>query len=79
MPPSNAEWVPGWVGADLVPFVGIEVGSRLEQSGAEGDSFFVCRARILDVQIEMDLLGVSIRPIGRNVVWRELDADAPGA
>jgi hypothetical protein len=79
MPPANAERVPGWVGVDLVPFVGAEIGSRQEQPGAEGNRLFMCRPRILDVQIEMDLLGSSIRPIGRNVVWRELDADAPGA
>ncbi len=33
MPPANAERVPGWVDVDLVPFVGIEVGSRREHLG----------------------------------------------
>jgi hypothetical protein len=77
MPPANAKGVPSRVGVDLMPFVGIDVGSRLEQPGAEGDRLFMCCPRILDVQIEMDLLGSSIRPIGRDVVPRELDADAP--
>ncbi len=35
----------------------------------------MCHPRIFDVQIEMDLLGSSVRPIGRDVVWRELNAD----
>ncbi len=39
----------------------------------------MCRLRIIDMQIDMDLLGSSIGPIRRDMVRRQLDADAPRA
>jgi len=64
------------VGVDLVSFCGVEVAC-LEQPGAEPDRRLVRRARIFDVEVDMDLLRSPIRPVGWNVVRRQLYADMP--
>jgi len=68
----------GGVGVHLVAFGGIEAGSWLEQSGTQADGLVMRCARVLDVQVEVHLLcGTSVRPVGRNMVGRELHANPP--
>lgn len=54
----------------------IEV-ARLEQSCAKRDRRFVRNPRIVDVEVEMHLLGSTVRPLRRDVIGRELHADVP--
>jgi hypothetical protein len=77
VPPADAEWMPGRVRVHLVALGGIEIRSRSEQSGAEGDCLFVRGSRIVGVEVEMHLLGSPIRPVGRNMVRRQLHTDPP--
>jgi hypothetical protein len=49
----------------------------LEQSGTEGEGRFMCSSRVLDMQVEMHLLGAPMRPVGRNVAGCQLYADSP--
>ncbi len=63
--------------AYLVALGGIEIRSWLEQPGAEGDCLFVGGSRVVDVEVEVHLLGGAMRPVGRNVVRRELHAEPP--
>jgi hypothetical protein len=66
--PADAKRMPGRVRVDLVALGGIEIRSWLEQSGAEGDRLFVRGPRVVDVEVEMHLLGSPMRPVGWNVV-----------
>jgi hypothetical protein len=77
VPPTDAKRVPGRVRVDLVTFGSIEIRSRSEQPGAEGDCLFVRGSRIVGVEVEMHLLGSPIRPVGRNMVRRQLHTDPP--
>ena len=76
VPPADAERVARRVDIDLVPLCGVEV-TGLEQPGTEPDRRLVRGARIFDVQIDMHLLRSPVRPVGWNVVRRELYADMP--
>ena len=68
----------GRVGVHLVTFIRIKVDGLLEQSGTKGNSLAVRSARVLDVEVEMDLLlVVAMRPVGRDMVRRQLYADPP--
>jgi hypothetical protein len=75
--PADAKRMPGRVCVHLVALGGIEIRSWLEQSGTEGDCLFVCGSRIVHVEVEMYLLGGPMRPVGRNMVRRQLHADPP--
>ena len=76
--PTDAEGMPGGVGVHLVTFVSIEIRSFLKQSGTERNSLGMRSARVLDVEVEMYLLvGVAMRPIGRDMVRCQLYADPP--
>jgi hypothetical protein len=66
--PADAEGVPGRVGIHLMALVAVQIGSWLQQSGAEGDCLLVCSSRVMDVEVEMRLLGVAVRPVRRNMV-----------
>ena len=77
VPPTDAKRMPGRVGIHLVALGSIKIRSRLEQSGAEGDCLFMRSPRIVNVQVEMHLLGDPMRPAGRNMVRRQLHADPP--
>ena len=61
--PADAERMPGWVCVHLVALGGIEIRSWLEQPGAEGDCLFVGGSRVVDVEVEVHLLGV---PCGQS-------------
>ena len=78
MPPADAERVARRVCVDLMAFRRVEV-ARLEQAGTKFDCLLMGGSRILDVEVEMDLLRGPIGPVGRNVFRRELDADRPFA
>src|SRR5262245_13328316 len=65
------------VGVDLEPFDRVEVVGRLEQPGAEGHGFVMGGPDVVDVQIEVDLLRRAVRPVGLDVVRRELDTEPP--
>jgi hypothetical protein len=77
MPPSNAKRMTGGVGVYLVTLVGIDVGCRPEKLGSESHRLLVCNPRIFDVEIEVNLLGAAVRPVGGDVVGCELYADPP--
>ena len=77
VPPTDAKRMPGRVRVHLVALSGIEVRRWLEQPGTEGDCLFVRGSRIVGVEVEMHLLGSPVRPIGRNMVQRKLDANPP--
>ena len=77
MPPPEAERVAGWVGIDLVPLGGGQIVGCLQETGTKRDGVGVGARWVVDVQIQMDLLRASIRPIRRDVVRRELNADRP--
>ena len=79
MPPSDAKRMSGRVGVCLVAAVSIEVGSGLEKSGSESHRLLVRNSGIVDVEIEVDLLRVAVRPVRRTVVRCELHADPPFA
>jgi hypothetical protein len=66
--------MPSGVGVCLMAFVGIEVGGGLEKAGPQCHRRLVCRMRIINVQIEMDLLRVAVRPVRTDVVRCELYA-----
>jgi hypothetical protein len=69
--------MPGRVCVHLVALGGGEIGSRLEQSGTKGYCLFMCGSRVIDVKVEMHLLRRSMRPVGRNMVGCQLNADPP--
>lgn len=77
VPPADAERVSGRVGVHLMAFVAVQVRSRLEQAGAEGDCLFVRGSGVIDVEVEMHLLRDAVWPLGRNVVRCQLYADPP--
>lgn len=77
MSPPDAERVARRVGVHLVPLLRVEVRSCLQQPGAKRSHLFVSSSRIEDVQVEMKLLGYSVRPLRRKMIRRELYADAP--
>jgi len=49
----------------------------LEQCGPEREHRFVRNSWILDVEVEMHLLGSPIRPVGWHMVGRQLHTDMP--
>jgi hypothetical protein len=73
LPPADAKRMPGRVGVHLVALGGIEIRSRLEQPGTEGDRLFVRGSRIVDVEVQMDLLGGAVRPVGRDMAGRPVE------
>src|SRR5580692_6638458 len=77
VPPTDAKRMPGGVRVHLVAFGGIEIRSRSEQSGTECDCLFVRSSRVVDVEVEMHLLGSPIGPVGRKMVRRQLHTDPP--
>ena len=78
LPPTNAKRMPGRVGVYLVAFGSLKISSCLEQSRAESDGLFMRSARIIHMQVQMHLLGNDpMRPVGRNMVRRQLHADSP--
>ncbi len=77
MSPPDAKRMSSRVCVRLVALVGVEVGSRLEKSGSESHCLLVRNSGIIDVQIEVDLLRVAVRPFRREVVRCELYPDPP--
>ena len=67
----------GGVGIHLVALGGGEIVGGLQQASAERDDLVVGARRIVDVEIEMDLLLRTVRPVGRRVVGCELHTDPP--
>ena len=59
--PADAERMPGRIRVHLVTFVDPRVRSGLQQPGAERDGLVVRSARVLDVEVEVHLLGGSCR------------------
>jgi len=69
--------MPGRFCVHLVTLGGIEIRSWLEQPGPEGDCLFVRGSLVLDVEVQMHLLGSPVRPVGRHMVRCQLHADPP--
>ncbi len=66
-----------WVGIHLVSFGRGQIVGCLEQASTELDCLGVGACWVIDVEIEMDLLRVSVRPFRWDVVGSELNADHP--
>jgi hypothetical protein len=49
MPPANTERVAGGIGVDLVTLVGVEIGRRPQEAGAESYRLVVRAAGIVHV------------------------------
>jgi hypothetical protein len=77
MSPPYAERMSGRVRIRLVPLVGIEIGGGQEKDGSECYRLFVRCSGVINVEIEMDLLRVSVGPVRRNVVRCELYTNPP--
>jgi putative acetyltransferase len=78
MPPAKAERVARGVGVDLVS---LDCGQivALQQPGAKRDRLGVGAHGVIDVEIEVDLLRFSVRPVGRDMVGGQLNPDDPSA
>ena len=61
---------------DLEPFDRVEVVRRLEHPGPERHRLVMGGADVVDVQIEVDLLRRSVRPLGLHVVRCQLHEEA---
>jgi hypothetical protein len=64
--------MPGRIRVDLVTVGRLDVLSRLQQPGTQRHGFVMGRLYVVDVQVEVDLLRRSIRPLRRNMVGRKL-------
>ena len=69
----------GGICVDLESLVSGEILGRLQELGTQGDGFAVSLFEIIYPQIEMDLLGRSMRPVRLDVFRRELKAHSPVA
>ena len=67
----------GGVGVNLVSLGRRQIVGGLQQARTEPDCFGVGADRVIDVQIEMDLLRISIRPLRWLMAGSELNADHP--
>ena len=74
--PADAERVPGWVGPQDPdgPQRVAQIRGRLSQAGSQRDCLLMRGFRIVHVQVEVHLLRVSVRPVGRNIVGFQLHA-----
>ena len=61
---------------DLEPLGGLHVVRRLKEPSAERHRLVVGSLDIVDVEVEMDLLRVPVRPFGWRVVGCELKAES---
>lgn len=77
MTPADAERMARWIGIHLMSLGRAEVVSSLEQTSAERHDFRVGAGRVVDMQVEMDLLRIPVWPLRWNVIRRKLDADTP--
>ena len=75
--PPEAEGVTGGIGVHAVSFVGFRVRCILEESSTEIDGATMRCCRIGHVEIDVNLLWLSVRPVRRNVVRCPLHADEP--
>jgi hypothetical protein len=66
--------MPGRICVDLKIVAGAAVGCRLEKFRAEREDFVVSLLRVIDPQVKMDLLRISVRPLRWTVARRELNS-----
>lgn len=77
-PPVDAKRVPSGVGIHLVASFGAEAWSGLEKSRSQSHHLLVRCLRLLDVQVEVYLLGrPPVGPDGRHMFRRQLDTHPP--
>lgn len=79
MAPPDTERVTRRVGIHLKPFLGIEIVGFVEQPRTASHCVTVRFVWILDVQVQVDLLCVSVRPIGLNMIRSQLNTQEPAA
>ncbi len=75
--PTKAERVTGGIRVDLEALGRLEVVGRFQEPRAQRDCFLVRGPQVVDPQVEMYLLRRPVRPIGGNMVRRELNAEPP--
>jgi hypothetical protein len=72
--PAQTEWVPG--GVRVHPVSGgrsvVHPVWLMEQASAGVDRLSVCRCDVVDRQVEVNLLRLTVRPLRRHVLWRQL-------
>src|SRR5690606_8251063 len=76
-PPAQAERVAGRVGVDPEAARVVRGVLRLQLACPEAHDMLVRARDVLDVQVEVDLLWLALRPLGPDVVRRKLEAE-PG-
>jgi hypothetical protein len=59
MPPTDEERMTSWVGVDTVARSVVEV-IRLEHPGSQLDGSVVASLRVIDVEVDVDLLWVAV-------------------
>lgn len=69
--------MPSGVGVELVTFWRRQIVGCFQQPGSKSHGLRLRHGRVVDVEIEMHLLGRTVRPIGRDVIVGELHADHP--
>ena len=72
--PPEAEGVTGRIGVHAVSMFGFRVRCILEESSAQVEGATMRWCQIGHVEVDVNLLWFSVRPIRRNVVWRTLHA-----
>jgi hypothetical protein len=75
--PAQAERVACGVGVDLKALRRIDVVGRPKEPGAESHDLGMSADEVLDVHVEVQLLGRAVGPLWRDVVGSELYADDP--
>ena len=77
MAPPDAERMPSGISEDMVPMVapGIILGQQRPGANSAGPS--EARLRIGHMEVQMDLLRVSVWPLRRLMIWRVLHTDHP--
>lgn len=66
----------GGVGVHLEVVGRIRLSGRLQDRCPESSNLLVGGRKVVDPQIEMDLLWCAVRPRGPNMVWSQLNADS---
>lgn len=65
---------------NLEPIGGIRIVSRFQNPGTESNCFLVSFLQVFYVHVQMELLlRRSIWPLGRDMVWRQLEGKSPHA
>jgi hypothetical protein len=71
--PAEAERMPSGIRVDLEALGRVDVVSRLQEPGTQRYNLIMGGRHVVDMQVEVDLLRRPVRPLGRNMIGRELN------